>query len=200
LGDWNFVVGMRNDDKQELAEVFAQGIKDRPISKDTSATAVLEIIDEINTQASDVLTGYAETLQAPMLKSEMSILEMIEPVFPNLPGRAADLVDSIVTTGISAIERQRSVQRFVGVLGGLKQLDDQFLVHSKPIADELSKGMMLESDGFYSEAEQAGGIEQLLAAGPGGGGGSPTQNGSREETVMTNGGPQPPQGAPPRPQ
>lgn len=199
LADWQFVVGMRNDDKQELAEVFAQGIKDRPISKDTSATAVLEIIDEINTQASDVLTGYAETLQAPLLKSEMAILEMVEPVFPDIPVKAADLVDSIVTTGISAIERQRSVQRFVGVLGGLKQLDESFIVHSKPIADELAKGMMLETEGFYSQADEEddGGVDAMLAAraGPGA-----SANGTRQETVMTAGGPQPPQGAPPRPQ
>ncbi len=201
LGDWNFVVGMRNDDKQELAEVFAQGIKDRAISQDTSATAVLEIIDEINTQASDVLTGYGETFQGPLLHSEMALLEQVEPVFPDIPGNAADLVESIVTTGISAIERQRSVQRFVGVLGALTKLDETFRVHSEPIADELSKGMLLESEGFYSTIDEGNAALQQALQG-GGGGGSPTPNGDapREETIMTRGGPQPPQGAPPRPQ
>ena len=210
LADWRFVVGMRNDDKQELAEVFAQGIKDRPISQDTSATAVIEIIDEINTQASDVLTAYNETLQVALLRSELVLLELVEPLFPDLGAAAVDIVNPIVTTGITALERQRSLQRFVGMLGPLKSLDpERFIVNSGPIADEISKGMLLEGDDFWSvrsdqqiQLEQLAAIAQAQNARAPAGGGQTTANGEgpRTETILTRGGPQPPQGAPPRPQ
>lgn len=202
LGDWSFIGAILSANREELAKIFAMGIKDRPISHDTSATAVLEIVDELNTQTQDLMTSMSETFQVPLVRSENLLLEQVTPLFPDLPPEVASLLRIVVTTGIRAVEKQRTSMQFVErVLPSLKLMDETFRVHAERIADDVSQAHMIDTKGYYSSISQDEmRIQQLLAEmaapeqRPTGRNGAPT-NGRppRTDTIMTRGGPQPPQ-------
>ncbi len=193
IADWAWVLQMRNDDKRELDNISAKGIKDRAISSDTSATAILEIIEELETQTQDLLSSYEDTGQRPLMASEAAIHDRFIPLFT--PGSEEELlkefVEISITTGVSALSKQRAMIRFVTQgLAALQQLDPTLIVHGEEAADRLGEGMMIETEGLYSTAQPQ---QQPGAGQPGANGDAP-----REETIMTAGGPQPPQQPPPR--
>ncbi len=192
IADWAWVAQMRNDDKRELDNISAKGIKDRSIAGDTSATAILEMVDEIETQALDLLSSLEDTLQRPLMKSEMAIHNRMVPLLdPNSDeARLAEFIDINITTGVGALSKQRSMIRFVTQgLGTLQQLDRRLRVNGVNAADRIAEGMLIDTEGLYEEIPP----EQMAAPGGVGPDGQP----AREETVMTPGGPQPPQ--PPQP-
>lgn len=191
IADWSWVAQMRNDDRRELGNISAKGIKDRSISGDTSATAILEIVDEIETQALDLLSSLEDTLQRPLMKSEMAIHDRMVPLLDPETDEALlkEFVDINITTGVSALSKQRSMLRFVNGLGVLQQLDRRLVVNGVNIANRIGEGMLIDTEGLYEEATPA----QMAAVG----GGANVPEPGREETVMTPGGPQPPQ--PPQP-
>lgn len=189
IADWAWVLQMRNDDKRELDNIAAKGIKDRAISSDTSATAILEIIEELETQTQDLLSSYEDTGQRPLMASEAAIHDRFIPLFK--PGTEEELlkefVEISITTGVSALSKQRAMIRFVTQgLAALQALDPTLIVHGEEAADRLGEGMMIETEGLYSTAPpppQPGANGQGAAVG----------ELPREETIMTAGGPQPPQ-------
>ena len=192
IADWAWVASMRNDDRRELGNISAKGIKDRSIGSDTSATAILEIVDEIETQALDLLSSLEDTLQRPLMKSEMAIHNRMVPLLdPNSDeARLAEFVDINITTGVGALSKQRSMLRFVNGLSVLQQLDPRLRVNGVNAADRIGEGMLLDTEGLY---EQISPEEMAVMSG----GGADVEQPSREETVLTPGGPQPPQ--PPQP-
>ncbi len=190
LNDWAFVATMRQADKEELAALFAKGIKDRPIGNDTSATAVIQMIDELNSQTQDLLSAYEDTLQRPLIMAENSILEARDPLFAEEESVLKSLLKVTVTTGVNALDKQRQLMRFaVQVLPQLQAMDQTFQVHAVEIADRFSDSLLLNTEGMYSQMQ--------LPEGAGGAGGpaglTPGAGLPREETIMTRGGPQPPQ-------
>jgi hypothetical protein len=203
LNDWAFVAGMKQDDKAELAAIFAKGIKDRPISPDTSATAVIQMIDELNTQTQDLLSAYEETLQRPLFKSEMAIQERRSPLFGELDTALRQMLRITVTTGVNALEKQRTLMRFaIQFLPAVRAMDERLRVNGVELADRMAEGMLIETEGIYEEIDPLVlALQQQLAAGGGLTNGSP-QPGAlpRTEPKFTRGGPQPvqpSQGAPP---
>lgn len=190
IQDWQWVAAMRNDDKRELDNIAAKGIKDRSLSADTSATAILEIIDELETQTQDLLSSYEETLQRKLFESEAAIHEEIIPLLE--PGTdeelLAEFVQTNITTGVGALSKQRAMIRFVMGLAQLQQLDPRLQVNGELAADRIGEGMLIDTEGLYETIELAGAVVP-----PGEEAGQPP----REETIMTPGGPQPPQ--PPQP-
>ncbi len=188
IADWAWVLQMRNDDKRELDNIAAKGIKDRAVSE-ASATAVLEIIEELETQTQDLLSSYEDTGQRPLMASEAAIHDRFIPLLK--PGTEEELlkefVEISITTGVSALSKQRSMIRFVTQgLAALQKLDPTLIVHGEEAADRLGEGMMIETEGLYSTAppQQQPGVN---------GTGAETGDLPREETIMTAGGPQPPQ-------
>ncbi len=194
LSDWGFVAQMRQDDKSELAALFAKGIKDRPIQQDTSATAVIQMIDELNSQTQDLLSAYEDTLQRPLVMAENAILDARDPLFAEEESVLRKLLKVTVTTGVNALDKQRQLMRFVvQVLPQLQAMDQTFQVHAVEIADRFSESLLLNTEGMYSQMQ----LPEGGGAGPPGltpGSGLP-----REETIMTRGGPQPPQPQQPGP-
>jgi len=191
IQDWAWVAQMRNDDKRELDNISAKGIKDRSISGDTSATAILEMVDEIETQALDLLSSLEDTLQRPLMKSELAIHDRMVPLLDQETDERLleEFVDINITTGVGALAKQRSMIRFITQgLGTLQQLDPRLRVNGKNAADRIGEGMLIDTEGLYEEI-----TPQEMAAAQGGDIAEP----GREETVMTPGGPQPPQ--PPQP-
>lgn len=192
IADWAWVGQMRNDDKRELDNVAAKGIKDRPVTE-ASATAVLEIKDEIDTQTQDLLSSWQDTLQMPLFRSEAAIHDEIVPLLDPETDEALlkEFLQVTITTGVGALSKQRAMAKFVTqILAPLKQLtadqDERFVVHAEEIADRAGEGMLIETDGLYSTIR----IPQQPTAGDG----EPGGNGqARDETILTPGGPQPPQ-------
>ncbi len=196
IQDWGWVATMRNDDKQEAGNAFAKGLKDRPLSPDMSATAALEIVDEINSETADLLGSYEETGQKPLLRSESRLQDIIAPLFSGTDNQLlGPLVRVMVTTGINALDKQRSLARMtLQILPMVMQLDQSVKAHGIEILDRIGEGMLVKTDGMYSQkSEQEMLMAQMAAA-------APQKQGSREQTIMTAGGPQPPQPAPPSPQ
>lgn len=201
LRDWAFVQVMRNEDADELAQVFALGIKDRARGAETSATEVLEIVDEINSQTADLLSNYEDTFQRPLLRSENRILDTLDPLFTDEQEQVlADLLRIVVTTGVNALDKQRTMARFaMQVMPAVMAIDPRVQAEGMEILDRTGEGMLLETDGLYSQKSPEQMQAELIAAS---GGVTPNGEGPREETIMTNGGPQPPQpvqGPPPAP-
>lgn len=203
IGEWGFVAGMRSDDADELAQVFAMGIKDRAISADTSATAVLEIVDELNTQTQDLLSSLEDTFQRPLLRSENRIQEAISPLFApdsKEQGVLGQLLRIVVTSGVNAIEKQRTMGRMITqVMPAVQALDQRVIFHGEELLDRLGEGMLIETEGLYETMDPLEiELRKMLAGEPSAFDqmGLPSRNGKtspREETIMTAGGPQPPQ-------
>ena len=100
------------------------------------------------------------------------------------------LLKVTVTTCVNALDKQRQLMRFaVQVLPQLQAMDQTFQVHAVEIADRFSDSLLLNTEGMYSQMQ--------LPEGAGGAGGpaglTPGAGLPREETIMTRGGPQPPQ-------
>lgn len=205
IAGWGFVAQMRNDDAIELSDAFAGGVKDRPELQGAPATAILAVINELGDEGIDLVSAYENTLQKPLVRSEMALFERVDPLLPALPGAAAELIQVMITTGPSALEQQRAMGNFVGVLGALKSLDERFVVNGKPIADELARQSRLKAEGWYGEiSEEQMALQQLAAmqeqeASQPKSRTSSNGQGPRRETIMTAGGPQPPQPPPPVP-
>ncbi len=192
IADWAWVAQMRNDDKRELDNIAAKGIKDRAIS-DASATAVLEIIDELETQTQDLLSSYEDTLQRPLVASEAAIHEEIVPLLdPNTDeALLGEFVQVTISTGVSALSKQRSMIRLITQAFPVAQkLDPRLRFEGEEMLDRIGEGALVETDGLYSTVE-------LPPAMPGGEVG-PSGEPRREETILTGGGPQPPQPAQPQ--
>lgn len=196
IQDWGWVAAMRNDDKAEAGNAFAKGLKDRPLTNELSATAALEIVDEINSETADLLGSYEETGQKPLLRSESRIQDLISPLFDGEDNRLlGPLVRIQVTSGINALDKQRTLARMtLQILPMVMQLDRSVKAHGLEILDRIGEGMLVKTEGMYSQKDQQEMLLEMAQAAP--------QQGKqrREETVMTAGGPQPPQPPPPSPQ
>ena len=195
IQDWGWVASMRNDDKAEAGNAFAKGLKDRPLSADMAATVALEIVDEINSETSDLLGSLEESAQKPLLNSESRLHDIIDPLFSG-PDRAlfGPLLRITVSTGINALDKQRSLGKMaLQFLPMVLQMDPSVKANGIEILDRLGEGMLVKTEGMYSQkSQQEMLMEQAAAMGQG-------QQGGREETIMTAGGPQPPQPPPPVP-
>lgn len=203
LRDYVFVHQMRNDDAEELAGVFALGIKDRAATADSSATAVLEIVDELESQTQDLLSNYEDSFQRPLLTSENKILDTLDPLFTDEDELLlAEMLRVVVTTGVNALDKQRTMARFaLQIIPAVIAWDNRVQGNGIEVLDRVAEGMLVDTENLYQlkSPEQ---VQSELAAE----GGQPTLNGTaegpREETIMTAGGPQPPQppqGPPPVP-
>lgn len=193
LGDWEFVGGLVERKNRELATAFAMGIKDRPASDSTTATEVLTIIDELNTQTHDLIGTYEETLSIPLYRAELAILERISPMIPEaleISAAVRQMVRIVVTTGSNAIEKQRAMDKFVNVhLPVVMKLDPTVRANGLPILKRVSSYQRLETDGLYRAASPAEIQAMIAAANPQGQQGQ-AENQPRQETMMTAGGPQ----------
>lgn len=191
IADWIWVLNMRNDDKRELDNIAGKGIKDRPVTE-ASATAVLEIKDEVDTQSQDLLSNYQDTLQMKLFASEAAIHDDVVPLLDPQTDEALlqEFLQITITTGVGALAKQRAMTRFVSqILAPLKQLTadqpNRFIINAEEIADRAGEGMLIETDGLYETME----APAELPGGPGA-----AANGQRrDETMLTRGGPQPPQ-------
>ena len=201
IQDWGWVATMRNDDRGELGNAFAKGLKDRPLAHELSATAALEIVDEISSETSDLLGSYEETGQKPMLRSESRIQNLISPLFEEGDEQLlGPLLRVTVTTGINALEKQRSLARMaLQFLPAVMQLDRSVQAHGIEILDRISESILVKTEGMYSEKSQQQMLMEQAAEMASRGGGGNQKKPRREESIMTAGGPQPPQGPPPVP-
>ena len=191
LGEWAFIGGILEHDKAELAAISAKGIKDRGMSPDTSATAVIQMIDELNSQTQDLLSALEETLQRPLFKSEMSLLEEATPMFDKETTELlGPLLEVSVITGINALEKQRSFMTFVTTaIPFAQEIDPSVGADGIKILDRMAETMLMDVEGLYFRIEQ-----------PASGTVTPGGSGQPQQNKMTRGGPQGPQTQPAAPQ
>ena len=195
LGEWAFIGGILEHDKAELAAISAKGIKDRAMASDTSATAVIQMIDELNSQTQDLLSALEETLQRPLFQSEISLLEETNPLFDEeTTALLGHLLDVTVITGINALEKQRTFMTFVTTaIPFAQQIDPTVEADGIAILDRMAETMLMDVEGIYRRKQQDP-LQQAAGAAPQNGSGQPQQN------IMTRGGPQGPQTQPAAPQ
>lgn len=188
MGDWGFVAQLLQHYYQNVAEGFAMGIKDRQIGADASATAVIQMIDELNTQTQGILTAIEHTCIRQLLWSEFWIQERESPLFAdlitdsNVYANVLNTMEIVITTGANAAEKQRGLMRFaLQILPMLVQLDQRLKPHGKNIADKFSDSMMVDMDGTYEHVDEqpTGGVMPSV-------GGVPEDG----QAMMTAGGPQ----------
>lgn len=203
INDWAFIVQLMERWSLDLATAFAMGLKDRPVGTGTSATEVLQIVDELNTQIQDLHTAYEHSFQRALFMSELTLMESVNPLFgTTLPPQVQELMKIEITTGTTVLGRQQAMLKFgTQFLPAVAGLDPRLVVNGGPLVDAFSDAMPFRTENFYSwqaempqpqMPEQAG----MAEAGPNG------QVPAREEVIMTPGGPQPPQppqGPPPSP-
>ena len=160
----------------------------------TSATAVIQMIDELNSQTQDLLSALEETFQRPLFQSEMSILEETSPMFDEetneLLGKHLKIT---VITGINALEKQRTFTQFVTVaIPFAQQIDPSVGADGIAILDRMAETMLMDVEGIYFRIEKDPATDPNAV--PTGDNGIPKQN------VLTRGGPQGPQTQPAAPQ
>lgn len=188
IGEWSFIASIESILKDELASTFAMGIKDRPVGSDTSATEILQIVDELNTQTADLLTAMEETFQKPLFESEVVLLERDGGSL--IPEGLSNIGRVVVTTGTSELARQQSLMRFsTQFLPAMQALDPMRLkINSGAIIQAFEDSMPFDTTAFYEwtpepPPEMQAAMDAQVAA----------DEMERTETVMTAGGPQPPQ-------
>ena len=183
IGEWAFIAASKASWKSDLAAAFAMGIKDR-FAGDQSATAILEIIDELSTQTQDLMSAYEETLQRRLVKSEIALHEMVNPLLPDLPVPITDIAEITITSGTAAIQAQKHFGDFIGQdIPIVKQLDPRVIVNGGAVLDAIRDARQIGRTDLYEVAQpnMPGGPIQN------------TQGGDPEDqTVMTPGGPQNP--------
>lgn len=195
IGDWAFVVQLLQRKELGLAAAFAMGLKDRLVSSEMTATEVLQIIDELNTQTHDLVGTLEETLLMPLIRSELELLERFDPLGQGLAPEAQELIRPVITTGTSAIEKQRWTERFITlILPSIQKMDSTLRVNGEAIAKyQATTGRNEAVLSFFRTASPQ---ELLLEAQMQSGAmTAPPANQPRTDTVLTNGGPQPPQPA-----
>lgn len=189
LGEWAFVGQVLEQDKAELAAISAKGIKDRALPGATSATAVIQMIDELSSQSADLLGAYEESFQRPLFASEHSILEEHAPMFDDeTQALLGKFLKVTVITGINALEKQRSFALFITQdLPLVMQLDPTVAVDGIAILDRRQESLLMDLDGIYFRREQQA---------PVAGGAEAGDNAQFKKNRMTRGGPQGPQTQP----
>lgn len=118
LQDWGFVGVLKQGWKADLAQVFALGIKDRPSSgSPSSATEIIEITNELQTQTGATVSAIDETIMRPMINAELQFAEMREPLI--------DLIGDLVNTIRRQVREQgERTPEVLDILGDLDDLDD----------------------------------------------------------------------------
>ncbi len=192
INEWSWVANMLAFHRDDLARAFAMGLKDRPLSEE-SATKTLAVIDELNEQTADLLSSYDETFLSNLVKAEIHLQNKIAPVFEDLDVDIVDITQVDVVTGASAFEIQKSLGKLIERwLPQIRVMDPTMLIDGVVLADKIGSTIPIKTAGMWTKAPMQQGM-----------GGIPGQNGvasaPREETVLTPGGPQPPQMAPPAP-
>lgn len=205
LADFAFIANLRPLLVDEAAKAFLMGISDRIMSADTSATAVLEIRDELNQQTMDLLTSIEQTILQPLIESEMYLQEQISPLFADLPPEVTEqIVKVVVITGANAIEKERQERALIlQMLPQLMLMDQRLSINGLVAYNALTASRSIGSlEGLVTrmDDEQYAMLLQAQAGAAGGDKAKPVQ-GKRTETIQTRGGPQIPQSnlQPPKP-
>ncbi len=194
IGDWGFVAQVLQNWKADLAKAFALGIKDRPSRTGTSATEILEIVDEISTQIEDLHTAYEDTLQKPLFASELALFDKTPEgidLAASIPESVRDAIRVVVTTGTSVLSKQQSIMRFaLQLLPAIAKLDQRVAVEGGPILEAFEGSLPFETGRMWRWNQQQAPPEMPDDALTEGEDGATLP---RTETIMTPGGPQPPQ-------
>lgn len=200
LSDFAFIANLRPLLANELSVAFAMQLGARSSDGTVrSATEVLQIIDDLNTQTQDLLTSIEQTLLQPLIESEQYLQEQIAPLFKDLPPEITEqLIKVVVVTGANALDEERQEKTLIlQVLPMLKQLDPFFMVDGQVAAEALTQRKRIGTlTGLFRRATPD---EIAVMAAQAGGGSPQPQDQPRTETMATRGGPQPKQPPPPSP-
>lgn len=178
IGDWAFVAQYREQLRQELASLFAMGIKDR-VDRASTATEVLQIVGELDSQTQDLLAGIEETFQRPLVDAIMKIRGYDRL---NVPGGERK-VQTFITTGQSALARETGFIKMVNMATQVKStLDPTMGVRGKKLMEQAADVQQFEiGDVFFEGGQPAGGAP----------GQTQSMNGTGDGAlVQTGGGPQ----------
>jgi len=187
ISDWAFVGEYRATLREEVARIFALGIKDRA-ARASTATEILEIVQELETFIQDLLVGYEETLQKPEIEAVMAVLGL-----DSVELEGGLVFEVTITTGQNALRREASIMKFVQAAEVVKPLDPSVQIDGVELMNRLGAAHQFDTEGliFRAEPEAPQGIEQQAQAAAAAAGQPTTPSG----TPTTAGGPQP--GPPP---
>lgn len=206
LNDWGFVAQMKLMWANDMASVFAMGLKDRLASGNQpgSATETLQLVDEVRTQTGALLSAIDETVMQPMLRAELRYMEQSDPLLTIIleaikvinPDFETDLEDTLevqVITGAISAELQNGLEKLItGIFPALKALDPFFQIDSNEIATAYLDTISFPTEKFILPRLQP--QPQLGAQGGAGAveasGGQRRLDGPPVDTVQTAGGPQ----------
>ena len=102
----------------ERRKIFGAGIRDRAPG-DVTATQILQEVEEIAEQTADLLVNFDETLVAPV-GIAITVVQKINTI--ELPD-IGSLIEVIVTTGNSTLQRQVSIMRMLRAMQLIQGLD-----------------------------------------------------------------------------
>jgi hypothetical protein len=101
----------------ERRKVFGAGVRERSPG-DVTATQILQEVEELDEQTADLLVNYDETLLVP-LATAVGVVERIDTI--EIPGIGSP-IETIVTTGNSALQRQISIMRMLQAMNIIQGL------------------------------------------------------------------------------
>ena len=167
----------------ERRKIFGAGIRDRAPG-DVTATQILQEIEEIAEQTADLLVNFDETLVAP-IGIAITVVKKINTI--ELPD-IGPLIEVIVTTGNSTLQRQVSIMRMLQAMNIIQGLEPTLYDRRATfkLTAEIEGFEEYVDDVLQAEvpAEPIEGIDETSEAEQGG----PNVAGSIKQTA---GGPQP---------
>jgi hypothetical protein len=181
ISDWSFVANYRAQLREEMGQIFAMGIKDR-LTRAATATEILQIAGELETHTQDLLTGFEQTLQRPLVEATMISMGIDENVVVG-----DEQLTLFITSGQSALARETGFSRGIQFAQVVKGMDETMVVDGPGLMEDAASALQFESLGHRFAKAQP----EPQPGGPGGGLEAP--DGS---TVQTAGGPQRVGGAP----
>jgi hypothetical protein len=184
LGDFAFLVGLREVLKDVLAVAFAMQLSNRNYAgQPKSATEIIELVSDIHQQSQDLGSTLEETLHRPLIAAETYLFEQANPILKGMKisndsplAHPELLADILITSGANALEEQRRERQFIlQEFPMLKTLDPMLQINGKKAADMFTARTRMQQNGLYYRLTPEQMVQQqLLAAGAVGGG---AQNG-----------------------
>jgi len=148
FGDWQHVKAYRESLREELSQLFALGIKDR-VAKAATATEILQIAGELETHTQDLLSGYEETFQRPLVEATMVVSGLSRLAVPGLE----KAIRVLITTGQNALQRESSFTRMVNTASVVKSLDPFLGVDGLKVMEAAGAAQQFETKGFFFRNE-----------------------------------------------
>lgn len=153
LSNWDQIIMLRNQLRDEMSGLFALGLKDRTKYANT-ATEVLQLATELDQHTQDLLAAYEDTFLLPLVEASLRVLSDGKSDIDE-DGKIKG-VEVVVTTGQNALQRETALSRLVNTASVVKgSLDPTLGVDGVALMRRAAAAQQFEMGKIFYQTQQA---------------------------------------------